>query len=31
VLPHGRPFGALDYNTRTEMQLFLLEQWKEHA
>jgi NitT/TauT family transport system ATP-binding protein len=31
VLLMDEPFGALDFNTRTEMQLFLLEQWKEHG
>jgi NitT/TauT family transport system ATP-binding protein len=31
VLLMDEPFGALDHNTRTEMQLFLLEQWKEYG
>jgi len=31
VLLMDEPFGALDHNTRTEMQLFLLEQWKAHG
>jgi NitT/TauT family transport system ATP-binding protein len=31
VLLMDEPFGALDHNTRTEMQLFLLEQWQQHG
>ncbi len=31
VLLMDEPFGALDHNTRTEMQLFLLEQWRQHG
>jgi NitT/TauT family transport system ATP-binding protein len=31
ILLMDEPFGALDHNTRTEMQLFLLEQWREHG
>jgi NitT/TauT family transport system ATP-binding protein len=31
VLLMDEPFGALDHNTRSEMQLFLLEQWKAHG
>jgi NitT/TauT family transport system ATP-binding protein len=31
VLLMDEPFGALDHNTRTEMQLFLLEQWRERG
>ena len=29
ILLMDEPFGALDYSTRQDMQLFILEQWKE--
>lgn len=31
ILLMDEPFGALDASTRQEMQLFILEQWKQHG